>query len=95
MSTTDRVSTEPGTVLQEVDAFLRAKFNIAQDDPDFTNDVHLFDYGYLDSFGAQELVMHLESTYGITIGNDDLVRYPLNTLNDISKFVTDRQIGVR
>lgn len=82
-------------VLSEIDAFLRSKYEIAQDDPDFSNDVHLFDYGYLDSFGAQELIEHIESTYKITIGNDDLVKYPLNTLNEISSFVVDRQTGVR
>jgi acyl carrier protein len=82
-------------VLSEIDAFLRTKYEIAQDDPDFSNDVHLFDYGYLDSFGAQELIEHIESTYKITIGNDDLVKYPLNTLNEISSFVVDRQTGVR
>ena len=82
-------------VLSEIDAFLRTKYEIAQDDPDFSNDVHLFDYGYLDSFGAQELIEHIESTYKITIGNDDLVKYPLNTLNEISSFVVDRQAGVR
>ena len=37
------------TVLQALDAFVRSKFDVAADDPDFTNDVHLFDYGYLDS----------------------------------------------
>lgn len=82
-------------VLSEIDAFLRTKYEIAQDDPDFSSDVHLFDYGYLDSFGAQELIEHIESTYKITIGNDDLVKYPLNTLNEISSFVVDRQAGVR
>jgi acyl carrier protein len=92
---TDSVSTDPGAILLEINTFVRAKFNIAEDDPDFTPDVHLFDYGYLDSFGAQELITHLEGTYGITIGNDDLVRYPLNTLNEISKFVADRKIGAR
>lgn len=82
-------------VLSEIDAFLRSKCEIADDDPDFGSDVHLFDYGYLDSFGAQELIEHIESTYKITIGNDDLVKYPLNTLNEISSFVVDRQTGVR
>lgn len=83
------------TVLQALDAFVRSKFDVAADDPDFTNDVHLFDYGYLDSFGAQQLITHLESTYGIKISDNDLVKYPLNTLTEISKFVVDRQRGAR
>jgi len=82
-------------VLQALDAFVRSKFDVADDDPDFTSDVHLFDSGYLDSFGAQQLITHLESTYDIKISDNDLVKYPLNTLTEISKFVVDRQRGVR
>lgn len=82
-------------VLSEIDGFVRAQFHIASDDPDFGNDVHLFDHGYLDSFSTQELIEHIETTYNIKIGNTDLVKYPLNTLNEISQFVVDRQAGVR
>jgi len=82
-------------VLVQLDAFVRGRFDIAADDPDFGNDVHLFDYGYLDSFGAQALIEHLESTYQVKISDNDLVKYPLNTLTEISQFVVDRQRGVR
>jgi len=82
-------------VLQELDAFIRSTFDVAADDPVFTSDVHLFDNGYLDSFGAQQLITHLEATYQIKISDNDLVKYPLNTLTEISKFVVDRRRGVR
>lgn len=82
-------------VLQQIDAFIRSTFDVAADDPDFTSDVHLFDYGYLDSFGAQRLIEHLEATYQIKISDNDLVKYPLNTMTEISRFVVDRQAGVR
>jgi len=82
-------------VLSQIDSYVRTKFNVAADDPDFGNDVHLFDHGYLDSFSAQELIEHIETTYKITIGNNDLVKYPLNTLNEISHFIVDRQMGRR
>lgn len=89
-------STSDATVVrQELDGFIRSRFNVAADDPNFGNDVHLFDHGYLDSFSAQELITHIESSYQITIHNDDLIKYPLNTLNEISRFVVDRQTGVR
>jgi acyl carrier protein len=79
----------------QIEQFVRSKFEIADDDPDFTPDVHLFDYGYVDSFGAQELIQHMESTYQIKIADDDLIKYPLNTVNEISQFVIDRQAGTR
>ena len=79
----------------QIEQFVRSKFDIPADDPDFTPDVHLFDYGYVDSFGAQELIHYVESTYQIEIADDDLIKYPLNTVNEISRFVVDRQAGVR
>jgi acyl carrier protein len=79
----------------QIERFVRSKFDIPADDPDFTPDVHLFDYGYVDSFGAQELIHYVESTYQIKIADDDLIKYPLNTVNEISRFVVDRQAGVR
>ena len=89
------MSADASEALREIDSFVRKTFNVAADDPDFGPDVHLFDYGYLDSFGAQQLIEHIEATYSIQIKDDDLVRYPLNTLNEISRFVIDRQAGVR
>jgi methoxymalonate biosynthesis acyl carrier protein len=86
---------DDSVVLQQIDTFVRSRFEVAQDDPDFTSDVHLFDYGYIDSFGAQQLIEHLESTYHIKITDQDLVKYRLNTLNEISQFVVGRQAGLR
>jgi acyl carrier protein len=79
------------SVLQQLDQFVRTKFEIAPDDPDFGSDVHLFDYGYVDSFGAQAIIEFVEATFQIKITDDDLIKYPLNTLNEISQFVIKRQ----
>ena len=89
------MTTDGATVLDEIDTFVRSRFGVAPDDPDFTRDVHLFDYGYIDSFGAQQLIEHLESTYSIRITDQDLVKYPLNTLQEISQFVVGRRAGLR
>ncbi len=86
---------DPNVVMDQLETFVRARFDVAQDDPDFGRDVHLFDNGYVDSFGAQELIAHIESTFHIKIADTDLVKYPLNTLNQIGRFVVDRQNGVR
>ena len=50
------MTSDATAVRQELDGFIRSKFNVAGDDPNFGNDVHLFDHGYLDSFSAQELI---------------------------------------
>lgn len=79
------------TILHQLDGFVRKRFDIAPDDPDFGPDAHLFDLGYVDSFGAQELIAFVEATYQIKIADDDLVKYPMNTLNEIARFVIKRQ----
>lgn len=89
------MTSDATTVLHQIDAFIRSSFNVAADDPDFTNDVNLFDYAYLDSYTAQVLIAHIEATYEIKISDNDLVKYPLNTLTEISKFIVDRKRGAR
>jgi acyl carrier protein len=80
-------------VKQGLRAHIVAKYKIAPDDADFTDDVHLFDYGYIDSFGAVDLINHVQTTYGIEISQADLTAYPLNTVNEISTFVVLRKQG--
>lgn len=79
------------TILQQLDQFVRTKFDISPDDPDFGVDVHLFDYGYVDSFGAQALIAFVEETFHVTVSDDDLVKFRMNTLNEINQFIAKRQ----
>lgn len=68
-------------------AYIMDKFQIEQDDEEFTPDVHLFDYGYIDSFGATELISFIETKYGIEVTKKDLMLTSLNTVNEIASFV--------
>jgi len=84
---------ETDAIARTIEQYLREKFKIDSTDREFDADVHLFDYGYVDSFGAVDLTLFVESTFGITISNSDLVLYPLNTVNEIARFVVKRQKG--
>jgi len=77
-----------------IESFVRQRFQVDQDDPDFDHDLHLFDYGYVDSFGAVELTQFVEVTFAVKIGDADFFLYPLNTINEIAHFVVQRQQGV-
>jgi D-alanine--poly(phosphoribitol) ligase subunit 2 len=68
-------------------------YAISNGDADFTDDVHLFDYGYIDSFGAVDLVNFVQQTFGITVSQADMIAYPMNTINEIAAFVSLRQKG--
>ena len=73
--------------------YIREHYEVPPTDEDFTDDVHLFDYGYVDSFGAVDLIKFTENTFGVTVGQSDLVAYPLNTINEISEFILMRLQG--
>lgn len=77
--------------MDELRTFIRQRYNIPLDDPDFNDSVHLFDYGYIDSFGAVDLIAFVESTFNITISQSDLVAYPLNTIREIAEFAILRR----
>ncbi len=69
--------------------FIREHFEIG-DDPDFTNDVHMFNEGFVDSFGAVEIIHFVEETYGIQITQRDITLYPMNTVNEIAAVVAKK-----
>ena len=82
---------DPATIAEELNTFIRAKYEIGDNDPDFDMDVHLFDYGYIDSFGAVELTLFVEDEFDIKVTNTDLVIHPLNTIHEIADFIVKRR----
>jgi D-alanine--poly(phosphoribitol) ligase subunit 2 len=72
--------------LQQLEQHIRERYEIEADD-DFNVDVHLFDYGYIDSIGATALIAHIEKTYGIQVTNQDLMLYSMNTVREIADFI--------
>ena len=73
--------------------YICERFNVPAEDLDFTNDVHLFDYGYVDSFGAVDLTLFVETQFAVKVTESDMVVYPLNTINEIADFVVKRRCG--
>ena len=47
------------SVQETISNFIKEKFEIG-DDPDFNNDVHLFNERFVDSFGAVEIIHFIE-----------------------------------
>lgn len=84
-------------ILEEIKSTLTAyimnKFEIEQDDEEFTADVHLFDYGYIDSFGATELIAFVEVEFGIEVTKKDLMLNSLNTINEIASMIQQKTEG--
>lgn len=70
--------------------YIMEHFEIEADDPDFSDDVHLFDYGFVDSLGATEIVLFMEDTYNIQITQKDITLYPMNTIEEIAEVVESK-----
>lgn len=76
-------------IKEKLRAFIQEKFEI-DDDPDFTDDVHLFNEGFVDSFGAVEIIHFIEQTYNIEITQKDITLYPMNTIKEIAEVVENK-----
>ena len=72
-------------IKEKLRAFIQEKFEI-DDDPDFTDDVHLFNEG----FGAVEIIHFIEQTYNIEITQKDITLYPMNTIEEIAEVVENK-----
>lgn len=76
-------------IAKTISDFIIDKFDIG-DDPDFSNDVHLFNEGFVDSFGAVEIVAFVEDTFDIKITQKDITLFPMNTVNEIAAVVESK-----
>ncbi|HEY1212518.1 MAG TPA: acyl carrier protein [Bryobacteraceae bacterium] len=76
--------------IAQLEAHIRERYEIEADDDDFGVDVHLFDYGFIDSIGATALIAHIEKTYGIQVTNQDLMLYSMNTVREIADFISKK-----
>ena len=59
----------------------------------FTYDDDIFKLGLVNSLFALELVVFLETTFGLSVENDDLNLENFNQINNIEKFV-QRKKGI-
>ena len=54
---------------------------------DVDEDASFLEQGIIDSTGMLELVMFLETTYGIKVSDDELVPENLDSLNKVAAFI--------
>ena len=73
--------------------YITREYNVDPDDKDFGPEVHLFNYGYIDSFRARELVEFIEGTFSIHITNQELMTQSLNTIREMTAFISRKTGG--
>ncbi|NUQ35696.1 MAG: acyl carrier protein [Planctomycetaceae bacterium] len=74
-------------IATKIEAEVRRRANIGADDKEFNRAINMFEYGYLDSFGAVELVEFVERNFRIRVSDEALATQPLNSVNEIAAFV--------
>lgn len=70
-----------------LEAFIRANFQVGDDDPYFDRDVNLWEEGYIDSTGVVEVVAFLEETFGVTITEEMLFSPEFTSIAGMSRLV--------
>jgi acyl carrier protein len=73
------------SIAKEVLSYIRTQLSV--DVPDIDLDCNLWTEGYLDSTAILELILWLESSYNITIQNEELIPENFATLRNIEDFV--------
>jgi acyl carrier protein len=77
-------------IAEQLEAFIRKAGEVADDDPGFGRDVHVFEAGYLDSLGVVRVIDHLESSFGIEFTDEELFDQRFTTIDGISDIVSAR-----
>ncbi len=80
-------------IVTELRTYITNRFAVPESDPEFTNTVDLFSYGYIDSLGAADLMRFIESRFGITFTDADWVTFPLSSVEEVARFVSNRKLG--
>ena len=79
-------------IAESVRKFLTTNFYIADPD-DLANDASLLGRGIVDSTGILEVVAFLESEFGVSVADEEMLPANLDSINNIAAFV-QRKSGV-
>lgn len=84
--------TEPMDTKQRVREFVTGNFFV-QDAAGLTDSASLLDLGVVDSTGVLEIMGFLESTFGVTVEDDEIVPDNLDSIERIAAFVERKRSG--
>lgn len=75
-------------IASEIRNFIVGNFLFGQDDGRLTPEASFLESGTIDSTGVLELVAFVEEKYGISIGDRELIPENLDSIANVSAFVT-------
>jgi acyl carrier protein len=75
------------SIASSIEEFIRTECQVANNDPGFTRDVHLYDMGFVDSIGLIKLISYLETVFRVELPEEYLFSDAFTTINGISTMV--------
>jgi acyl carrier protein len=81
------MATLPREVADAIEAFIRREFRIAASGIPFSRDEHLFEGGFVDSAGVVELILFIESTFNVKLGDEQVFSEQFTSINGIAEIV--------
>lgn len=77
------------SVKQQIRQFIIDEFLFGQEDS-LRDDVSLLGAGILDSMGVLQILFHLEETYGIQVEDQEVVPENIDSIDNLTAFVTHK-----
>jgi acyl carrier protein len=74
-------------IAEALEDFIRREFRVSRHDPLFHRHVHLYEAGFVDSTGVVELIAFVESTFGVTLEDEQIFSDAFTTIDGISGVV--------
>lgn len=74
----------------DIRRFVVENFLFGQNDKQLSDDQSFLESGIIDSTGVLELIGFLESTYGISIADEELVPANLDSIERVARFVDSK-----
>jgi len=78
-------------IKQTVREYIVENFLFGDTDFEFDDNTSFMDSGILDSTGILELITFVESTFGISIDDDEVLPENLDSLNNLEAFIAKKK----
>jgi acyl carrier protein len=88
VSDSNMTNQRESTIAKEVREFVLTNFLFGQEGTGLTEQQSLLENGIIDSTGVLELVAFLEQRYGISVGDRELLPENLDSISNVTAFVT-------
>ena len=82
-----RTRTARDDIASDLEVYLRRSFHIPDSDVRFSRDANLWEGAYVDSTGVVELIVHLESRWGVDLPDEVVFDPEFSSVNGIARLV--------